>query len=173
MRSTQFCRTISMSGVAVLASACTSVTPPAPAPAPADAYVRANVDRTWPAIVQFFADTRIPISTIDKASGIVASKDFALTGDIAQRFLDCGTTKDGKAAVTGIDQFIAKGLARASGDFNVFVRPSGDSTAVRVNVGYRVESMNPMAYNRFTPVNCVTSGAFERDLVEYIRKNAR
>ena len=95
----------------------------------------------WSSAVQYFADTRIPISTIDKASGLIASKDFALSGDLIVRWVSCAN-KDGspramKAEAT--DRAMKSGMGRASADFNVFLRPAGDSTLVRVNPYIRVE----------------------------------
>ena len=154
------------------AAACAPVQPPAPAPAPQTAYVRAPFDAVWARAVQFFADTRVPISTIDKSSGLLVSKDFGLSAGLFKRWGNCGTLKDGSPAIKNVDAWLEKGMARAYADFNVFVRPDGDSTAVQVNSGIRAEALNPMAQNRLTPVNCVGNGAFERDLVEYIRANA-
>lgn len=159
--------------VGCTALACTSVQPPAPVPAPQTVYIHAPMDAVWASAVQFFADTRIPISTIDKASGLMASKDFEISAELFKRWGDCGTLKDGTPSINNVDGWMKRGMARAYSDFNVFVRPAGDSTAVRVNVGIRATAMNPMAQNRLTPVNCVASNGFQNELVEFIRRNAK
>jgi hypothetical protein len=159
--------------IAVITLGCASVQPPAPPAAPTTMYVRAPIDAAWTAAVQFFADSRVPISTIDKASGLIASKDFGLSADLFKRWADCGTLKDGSPSIKNVDAWMAKGLARAGADFNVFLRPAADSTAIRVNIGIHAEAINPMAYNRLTPVNCVATDAFERELVEYVRVHAK
>ena len=103
---------------------------PAPTPVPHDAYIHAPYDAVWSSAVQYFADTRIPISTIDKASGLMASKDFSLSGDLIVRWVTCAN-KDGSPRAMkaeNTDRAMAAGMGRASADFNVFLRAAGDST---------------------------------------------
>lgn len=155
-------------------TACISApTPPATPPAPQAVYVRAPYDAVWSSTVRFFAESHIPISTIDKASGLIASKEFALSGDLIVRWVNCAN-RDGspvKMRAENTDKAMAAGLGRASADFNVFMKSQGDSTLLRVNPYIRVESKAMMG-GGWTPSNCVANGAFERDLTEYITANA-
>lgn len=141
---------------------------PNPSPVPATVYVRSRFDAAWSAAVQFFADTRVPIGTIEKASGLIASKDFALDLAGLRHWADCGTV-NGQPYVDIIDQGFMTGVA----DFNVFVQPAGDSTAIRVNVGVR-SRLNPRYAATFGDRDiCESNGVFEREVVEYIRLNAK
>lgn len=51
--------------------------------------VDAAFERTWAAAVTMLAERDIPIATIDKASGLIASKNVRLT-DAAPDWTDCG-----------------------------------------------------------------------------------
>jgi len=166
-----FLRHIALAGhialVVVLTLGCAGVNPPAPAPAPTTMYVRAPIDAAWTAAVQFFTDAGISINTSDKASGLLAAKDFPMSAEQVGRWADCGTLRRGGSAMKELQDWMGKGWARAQGDFGVSLRPAADSTAVRVTVGFRAETSGNPKY-----VPCVTSNVFEREMFEYIRAHA-
>lgn len=56
----------------VAVSSCYPV-PPAPAPARSATPVRASFEKTGSAAIDQFADNNVPIATIEKASGIIAT----------------------------------------------------------------------------------------------------
>lgn len=143
-----------------LAAACPA-TPPAPPPAPRDTYVRVPFDSAWQGVIAYFADTRVPISTLDKASGLVVSRDFVLSFPLLKLWGDCGKIR-GYPVLDQARPF----SATATADFNVFLRPAGDSTAVRVNFGLRGFAMN----GKFRDTPCVSNGKFEEGMIERIRK---
>lgn len=123
-------------------------TPPKTHPAPADVIVHVPFDATWQRIIAFFANDNIQIQTIDKASGLVASQQSALTRDQAVTWVDAGTALGGPRTR----------LLVVTASFNVFVRPLGDSTSVRVNFAPRCGS-----------VPCVSTGVFETALIKYVQ----
>lgn len=152
---------------AVAAGACVTNTPPAPPPAPQDAYVRAPFDSVWTAVVSYFADTRVPIGTIDKTSGLIASRAFTLPDDAVRAWANCGTTSSGESAVERL--YSINNPPRLSADFNVFVQPRGDSTAVRVNLGLTGQARSP---GGMVALTCVTNGKFEEGLIAHVRARA-
>lgn len=131
-------------------------------------YVQAPFEAVWGATIEFFANSRVPISTIDKASGLVVAKDLQLTSDLFKRWATCHVKQD-------VPLHIKRGLGRATTDFNVFLRGAGDSTALRVNAGIRAEIVNPLLGRpfQFVPVNCEGNGTFDRELTEYIAAHAK
>lgn len=145
--------------LAVLLVACHAVQPPVVAPVP-EAVVPRPFDAVWSTVVEGFADARVPIETIEKASGIIATRAFRLTFEQLKAWGNCGMA-GGKPILEQVNGNVMRGAA----DFNVFVRPRGDSTVVRVNVGIQGERMNPLVGNSFTPDVCTSSGAFERMLL--------
>src|SRR5262245_16194028 len=61
----------------VMSSVCAKAQQPGgQPPAPQTVYIHAPFDAVWGATVEAFANNRLPISTIDKASGLLVSKDF-------------------------------------------------------------------------------------------------
>lgn len=148
-------------------SACYPVRPPESAPAP-DATIAAPVDAVWSAVIEAFADVRVPIETIEKASGLVATRTFRLTFDQLKAWGNCGVA-NGKPLLEQVNAQVMYGTA----DFNVFVRPTADGTLVRVNLGVQGYRMNPYQNNQFTPDVCVSSGAFERNLLAFVQARTR
>jgi hypothetical protein len=132
-----------------------------------DVRIPATFDAAWQGTVAYFADARIPIATIDKSSGLIASREVALTKDQMIKWLDCGDL-GGKSQ--------AKNLAEnwnlnAIVDFNVFLRPMADSTAARVNLTVNAKSNTLFAKN--AKAECESSGVFEKTLVTQVTESAR
>ena len=144
--------------LAVLLSACT-VTPPTSAPAPAEKVVRAPVDVVWPQVVAFFANNSIPIQTIEKASGLIVSQPLELSPSQRAAWIDCG--RFGEKQMTVLSATVA---------FNVFVRPEGDSTAIRVNTALSHTSAE--AGIQTIPASCVSNGHFESQLLAAVGPRA-
>lgn len=149
----------------VLVACAPGVVPPAAPPAPTEHYVRAPFDTVWQRVVGFFADSRVPIRTIDKSSGIIASSGFELPFDLAQKWADCGKTSSGQTALDRLQEI--HNIPSISADFNVFVRPAGDSTGVRVNVGMSGTADSPGGR---VALRCVTNGEFEKALVAQVSR---
>ena len=138
---------------AVLTACGASTLPPAPAaPAPREATeVAASMGRTWDAVIDMFAARNIPIRTIERASGIIATDQLSV-GSEGERWAVCG---EGNGAT------LAPNLAI----YNVLVR--GDSTGSRV-----------MATVRWTlgsatsDIECSSTRIWERDLERAVKSRA-
>lgn len=160
------------SSVAILASllfapGCATIVPPAQPAAPTTMYVRAAYDTVWERTISFFADSRIPIQTIDKASGLIATTKFALTGEALDRWADCGKTSDGASALAKLES--VHNTPRVVVDFNVFIRPTADSASVRINLGLSANADSPMGS---VSVVCVSNGRFERELLASLQRQS-
>jgi hypothetical protein len=144
-----------------VATACLGIKPPAQPPTPTDTYIRAPFDTTWQRVIGFFADSRVPIQTIEKASGLIVSTKFRLSDEQTLVWADCGRGRGG-TAFEAVKR-MGLGLPLVLADFNVFVRPSVDSTAVRVNLTLNGE--NDLQVSGHTSMVCVTNGKFEQALI--------
>jgi hypothetical protein len=148
--------------------ACATVIPPARPLPPQDHYIQAPFDSVWQRTVGFFADSRIPIRTIDKESGIIASSSFELPFDQAQTWADCGKASTGEPTLARLQAI--NNIPQIQADFNVFIRKAGDSSAVRVNLGLTGSANSPAGK---VPLQCVTNGKFEEALVNYVTATSR
>ncbi len=71
-------------------SGCYTYQPPEPA-SPRDATpVSATAGQTWDAVIDLFAARNIPIRTIEKASGLIASDELAVDPADGPKWGDCG-----------------------------------------------------------------------------------
>jgi hypothetical protein len=137
---------------AALSSACSAYKPPAP-PTPREATeVAASMGNTWDAVIDMFAARNIPIRTIERASGIIATDQLSV-GDEGWRWADCGqhngTTLSPDAAI-----------------YNVLVR--GDSTSAVVKATVRWTRTNASAV-----IECSTSHVWERELETAVKAQAQ
>jgi hypothetical protein len=151
--------------LAFVTTSCGSYTPPA-APAPVAYSVHAPFDAVWTEVVAYFADTKVPIQTIDKSSGLIATRAFQFNKVDSIQWLDCGQASMGAMGFVHSDQLL--------GDFNVFVRNFGDSVTVRVNLTATahnaVETLGSTAgQTTDIPYPCVSNGRFEKELVERLK----
>jgi hypothetical protein len=120
----------------------------APRPVPA-AEITAPFDRVWGAVIDYFADNSVPIRTLEKASGLIATETMLVpTGRID--FADCG--KD----VLG--EFIGPSHAAYN------VRVTGDSAKSSVRVTAIFTNQHSPRYPQ-----CVSRGNYERVLLNSIR----
>lgn len=140
-------------------AACATIAPPRPV-TPTTTYIRLPFDTTWTRVVRFFADAQVPIQTIDRSSGVIASGPFRLPADRVEAWADCGTMSNGETAIARLAAI--KNFPVITATFNVFLQPTRDSTSVRVNLGLDGTADSPGGP---TKLRCVTNGAFERDLV--------
>jgi hypothetical protein len=95
--------------------------PPAPpTPRTAQTQVQASFSKTWNAVIDDFAANNIPIHTIDRSSGIIAT-DLLNVGPGMSDVADCGSDM-------GIH------LTPTQVSYNVLVRGDTTSSSVRVTV---------------------------------------
>jgi hypothetical protein len=74
---------------AFAAAACAGYQPPPPATPRDGTDVRASFARTWDSVIDEFADRNIPIATIERASGLIATEQLSV-GSEARGEADCG-----------------------------------------------------------------------------------
>jgi hypothetical protein len=75
--------------VVAICASCVTYTPPPP-PTPREAtQVNASFGQTWDAVIDEFADRNIPIRTIERASGLVATEQLTVSDNTAGD-ADCG-----------------------------------------------------------------------------------
>ena len=70
-------------------AACVTYTPPPPPPPREATQVIASFGQTWDAVIDEFADRNIPIRTIERASGLVATEQLTVSPDVSGD-ADCG-----------------------------------------------------------------------------------
>lgn len=133
------------------------VTPPTTAPTPRTAVsVNAPFAKTWDAVIDVFSDRNIPIRTIDRASGLIATDDLSV-GSEGTEWADCGKNNEAP-------------IAPLLATYNVLVR--GDSTRSTVKVTVKWGSTTRLLGGRPIGVDCVTRGVWETDLETTIRARA-
>lgn len=118
------------------------------APERAPMKVAASFDKTWNAVVDVFADRNIPIRTIDRSSGFIATEPLGVSEDEGPDWADCGSGEGGE-------------VSPVRAIYNVRVR--GDSSATTVRVTVRWSSAER---------ECVTRGVWEGDAERNIAARA-
>lgn len=139
--------------VAVLAnSACMPAVMPAPAPVRAPTKVAAPYARTWDAVIESFATRNIPIATIDRTSGLIATDRLSVAAKESAKsthlWADCGRDIMGN--------YPGPTFAR----YNVLVR--GDSTSSTILVTVRWEGAEVLGQK--AQFECTTRGLWEGDM---------
>lgn len=125
-------------------TACLQYQPPA-APAPSQGTpVSASFGRTWDAVIDHFAHRTIPIRTIDRGSGLIATETMAVGAD-GPRWADCGRQ--------GVKSYEPR-----TANYNVLVR--GDSARATVLETIRFASTDVQD----NPIECSTRGIWEQEL---------
>jgi hypothetical protein len=131
-------------------------------PPPYRAEVSAPYDRTWPAIVRALARQNVPIRTIARDSGVIASDEFLSPINV---YADCGQI--------GGEQVEGEALV----SFTLFAEPNGPgSTRVQVNSKMRTQAhrRGTSGSLRATPVlGCASTGRFEANLLDAVREIVR
>lgn len=150
---------------------------PARNPAPREATtVGAPFDSTWTAVVGYFASRNIPIRTIEKASGIIVAEASRadLLPNRGYRLDEKGNHmyRDGKPVLdtpvyADCGVFDGVPLDPRTGAFNVFVRPSGGESAIRVSVKYTSQYQSGVGP---IPVDCSSLGKWETELETLVKK---
>ena len=131
----------------VLTAGCAAYQPPTPPtpPTPHEATeVAASLGKTWDAVIDMFAARNIPIRTIERVSGIIATERLSV-GDEGKGWADCGqdngTTLSPNFAI-----------------YNVLVRGDSESSRVQATVRWT------LAASASSAIECSTSHVWEREL---------
>jgi hypothetical protein len=138
------------------AGACTPV-PPAP-PEPREATpVGASFGRTWDAVIDVFAARNIPIKTIERVSGLIATDPMAVArpGGGQSPYADCGK-------VMGL------AIPPDRATYNVLVR--GDSSQSTVKVTVRWTQGGTPDDPRL--IECSTKGVWESEAEQAVKARA-
>jgi hypothetical protein len=128
---------------------CVAPTPPPPAPIRDAAVVATDFQHTWDAAIDHFAEGNIPIATIERASGILATSRLSVGRELARQFSDCGKNEWGAARYA------------TSVVYNVLVRGDSSGSTVRVTASWSTPDME-----------CSTTGAWEAATEEAIQARA-
>jgi hypothetical protein len=123
--------------------------PPVPRPATS---VNASMGRTWDAVIDMFAARNIPIRTIERASGIIATDQLSV-GSEGSAWADCGS----------------KGSERVrpnNASYNVLVRGDSGASTVKATVRWVYSTLKD------GPRECSTSHVWERGFEEEVRARA-
>lgn len=101
-------------------------------------------------MVDLFAARNIPIRTMERASGFVATRPLLVDLADGERWADCGTA-------------LGKSLGARQAEYNVLVR--GDSTSATVRATVLWERPG-------SPAGCVTRGVWESDFEAAVKARA-
>ena len=119
-----------------------------------------DFQKTWNAVIDFFAENNVPIKTIDKSSGLI----YAEHQIFPETWIDCGQP----SAYEGFSDY--------TGNFNVLVRGVDDSIQVRVTAtfGTGVWSTTLMGTKKSFKENrtSYSTGVIEQALLDYIEERA-
>lgn len=118
--------------------------------------VQSSFTKTWDAVIDLFADRNIPIRTIDRSSGLIATDVLSATG-ADKTWADCGS------AMQGI-------VVPDKATYNVLVRGDSSHSTVKVTVRWvgTASSLGPS----YTPVDCVSRGVWETEFEQAVTKKA-
>lgn len=149
-----------LAGVALLASAGCSGPYVSPlAVPPYREYARATYDATWRALIRALAMDNVPLRTVAKDSGVIASEDFVSPIGV---YADCGRLGD----------VLLEGEALVA--FTVFVQPAPNGTTeFQVNAKMRTQGFRKGSSGSLKshPVyQCVSTGRWEANLADTVRR---
>lgn len=131
-------RLIAATLIAISAS-CVTYRPPSTTAAPRQGVqVQASFNATWEAAIDAFAETNVPIATMDRGSGFIASEQID-AGSRGSRFADCG-------------EFVGEVVDPSLATYNVIVRGDSSSSTVRVTAAFARPDIGG---------RCVSRGTFE------------
>lgn len=131
-----------------LLAGCATI-PPAPAPVRAATQVKASFDQTWAAAIDHFAEGNVPIATIDKASGLIATPELRVGPEESLKYADCGGTK-------AMGPYVA-----TQAMYNILVRGDSARSTVKVTASWSGG-----------PIPCNTKGAWETETEAAIKARA-
>src|SRR5574343_487496 len=91
-----------------------------------------NFDVVWAKIIQWFGEHDIPVRTIEKASGLIATEYNLSAGMKSSPFCDCG--------IAGDEPGFTLKIERIRGNFNLTVVKINDNTTkVKINTFYKAD----------------------------------
>lgn len=156
-------RTVAIVVIAVSAAlGCSYTRPASVAPERSPMVVNAPVDQTWRAVIDHFADSNIPIRTIDRGSGLIATDDLLIQDPTEARlsWADCGSK-------------VGEPVAAEKAVYNVRVRESGDTlSTVQITVRWSAPTVRDAWTDQNVQPVCVTTGTWEEMAERSIKERA-
>jgi hypothetical protein len=120
--------------------------------------VYAPFAKTWNAVIDVFSDRNIPIRTIDRSSGLIATDQLTVSAEDV-KWADCGSH-----SMSGT-------IAPQRAVYNVLVRGDSTQSTVKVTVGWTATV--EVIRGDFRHVDCITRGVWEGELETMIRTKAQ
>jgi hypothetical protein len=123
-------------------------------------HTPADFDATWNALIRALAVENVPLRTVARDSGIIASDDFVTPVGV---YADCGRLGD--VPIEG-EALIA---------FTVFVSGArnGTTTEIQVNANMRTQAYRRGDWGRLKTdqaFRCVSTGRWEANLLDTVRR---
>jgi hypothetical protein len=140
---------------ALLACAPKYQAPPPPAPRLATT-VRASQPKTWDAVIDVFAERNIPIRTMERASGFIATDQLGVSNSEGGEWADCGKLKWPKQGKE--KKATSTRLSPNRATYNVLIR--GDTVSSTVKVTARWVHIS----ERGAMIECMSNGSWEQAL---------
>jgi hypothetical protein len=145
-------------------AACTRYYPPTPATPRDGTGVIASFGRTWDAVIDEFAAKNIPIRTLERASGFIATEALGVAPDFGtyrRRLRDTRADCGYNSGSTSLP------ITPTHATYNIVVRGDSGRSLVRVTVKWMRIVTGPGA-----SLTCETSGTWETALEDGIRERA-
>ena len=115
-------------------------------------------DIVWSAIISFFAESNVPIRTIEKTTGLIVAESEIFP----EAWADCGSG------------WFFENRSNAKGTFNVFAAKQTDGgVKVTVNASFYATSFDVLNEAPNPPIRCYSTGEFERMLLDYVAATAQ
>lgn len=122
--------------------------------------VNASFGRTWDALIDEFAKNNIPIKTIDRSSGLIATDALKVGASLA------GAAECGKDAVAGL-------VYATDATYNALVRGDSSRSTLRITVRWtRVGKSRILASTNIVNEECSTKATWETSLEQLIKQAA-
>ena len=149
-----------------------------------EVIIEKDFDTVWSALIEYGSRHFFPITTIEKASGLLT---FKFSAENPVEYVDCGTL-DSPPGYYGpyLERTQKGGRADLQGIMNLYVKPiDGSTTRIIINSRYRLtlegEEFPPLTWNFDTNtmqtrkaglqnVTCMATLRAEKDVAEGIRQ---
>ncbi len=120
--------------------------------------IEKTYEDTWSKVINFFASKNIPIKTIEKASGLVATDSMLLNSITDKNIFDCGQ----------LNAFGQSTPLHGKASFNVFIEKI-DSTKTQMTININSNVSVPMSAN-LPPqnINCYSIGFYEKEIFDFV-----
>jgi hypothetical protein len=154
-------RTVAVAGLALLAGCAHPFVSPLGLPPYRD-NTPAAYDATWNALIRALAAENVPLRTVARDSGIVASDDFVSPIGV---YADCGRLGD----------VLIEGEAVVA--YTLFVKPAASNTTeIQINANMRTQAYRRGDSGKLKTdrvFKCVSTGRWEANLLDTVRRFVR